>query len=302
MLATVDARLAKLGIELPPVGKPVANFVACVRTGRTLYLSGQIPSWNGQLRYVGRVGAEISPDDARAAARLSALNLLAQVKAFLGNLDRVTRVSQLQGFVNAVPGFTDHPAVVNGASDLLVEVFGEAIGKHARFAVGAGSLPFNVAVELAAVLEVAEGEPSDESRQVPSRRVDVFFYGLFMDQAVLRAKGLAPESPELAFVPGFALRIGQRATLVQQASGRVHGVVMSLTLAELQRLYADASVQAYEPQAVLAHLAGGGVTAALCYTLPHPPLTGEPNPEYVAQLRSVAQQVGLPAEYIALLQ
>jgi len=153
--ATIDDRLARLGIELPGVEKPVANFVPCVKVGPTLYVSGQIPSWNGQIRYVGRVGAEISVDDARAAARLCALNLLAQVKAFLGDLDRVTRVCQLQGFVNAVPGFTDHPVVLNGASDLLVEVFGQAVGRHARFAVGAGSLPFNVAVELAGVLEVA---------------------------------------------------------------------------------------------------------------------------------------------------
>jgi enamine deaminase RidA (YjgF/YER057c/UK114 family) len=98
-------------------------------------------------------------DDGRAAARLCGLNLIAQVKNFLGDLDRVTRVCQLQGFVNAVPGFTDHPAVVNGASDLLVEIFGDAVGRHTRFAVGAGSLPFNVAVELAAVLEVAGEEP-----------------------------------------------------------------------------------------------------------------------------------------------
>ena len=92
-------------------------------------------------------------DEARQAARLCALNILAQVNAFLGGLDRVARVCQVQGFVNAVPGFTDHPSVINGASDLFVEVFGDA-GRHARFAVGAGSLPFNVAVEVAAILEV----------------------------------------------------------------------------------------------------------------------------------------------------
>ena len=170
MPATIDARLARLGIELPAVGKPVANFVPCVKVGRTLYVSGQITSWNGQIRYVGRVGAEISLDDARAAARLCALNLLSQVRAYLGDLDRVTRVCQLQGFVNAVPGFTDHPAVLDGASDLLVEVFGEAVGRHARFAVGAGSLPFNVAVELAGVLEAAEGEFEIQPRLAPIAR------------------------------------------------------------------------------------------------------------------------------------
>jgi len=150
----IDARLEQLQVVLPAATKPVANFVPCLQTGNLLFVSGQIPTWNGELRYVGRVGAEIGVDDARAAARLCALNALAQARAFLGTLDRVKRVCQLQGFVNAVPEFTDHPAAVNGASDLFVEIFGEA-GKHARFAVGAGSLPFNVAVEVAAVLEVA---------------------------------------------------------------------------------------------------------------------------------------------------
>lgn len=137
---------------------------------------------------------------------------------------------------------------------------------------------------------------------MPSRRADVFFYGLFMDQDVLRAKGLAPAGAEIAFVPGFALRIGQRAALVPQASGRVHGVVMSLTLAELDRLYSEPSVQAYKPQAVLAHLSSGGVIAALCYNLPEPPSPGERNPEYATKLRSVGRKVGLPAEYVASVE
>jgi enamine deaminase RidA (YjgF/YER057c/UK114 family) len=155
MSVTIEARLRELKLELPAATKSVANFVPCVLSGRTLYVSGQITSWNGELRYVGRVGREVSVEEARAGARLCALNMLAQVKAFLGGLDRVSRICLVQGFVNAVPEFTDHPAVINGASDLLVELFGEA-GRHARFAVGAGSLPFNVAVELAAVLEVSE--------------------------------------------------------------------------------------------------------------------------------------------------
>ncbi len=151
---SIDDRLATLGIELPAAARPVANFVPCVQTGRLLYVSGQITAWNGTLRHIGRVGAEISPNEARTAARLCAVNVLAQAKSFLGGLRHVKRVCQLQGFVNAVPSFTDHPAVIDGASDLFVEVFGEAVGKHSRFAVGAGSLPFNVSVELAAVLEV----------------------------------------------------------------------------------------------------------------------------------------------------
>jgi hypothetical protein len=136
---------------------------------------------------------------------------------------------------------------------------------------------------------------------MPSRRADVFFYGLFMDQELLRARGLAPQGAALASVPGLALRIGQRAALVPHASGRVHGVVLSLTLEELERLYAEPSVQAYKPQAVLAELAGGGTVAALCYNLPVPPLPSERNPEYAARLRAVAERVGLPAEYVASL-
>jgi enamine deaminase RidA (YjgF/YER057c/UK114 family) len=152
--SNIDARLAQLKIELPTAARPVANFVPCVQAGSTLYVSGQVSSWNGEYRHVGRVGQEISLDEARSAARLCALNVLAQAKAFLGSLDRIRQVCVVQGFVNAVPEFAQHPAVINGASDLLVDIFGEAVGSHARFAVGAGSLPFNVAVEVAAVLEV----------------------------------------------------------------------------------------------------------------------------------------------------
>jgi enamine deaminase RidA (YjgF/YER057c/UK114 family) len=149
-----ESRLGRLNLELPPPMKPVANFVPCVQSGTLLFVSGQIPMWNGELRYVGKLGREISLEDGTAAAQLCALNLLAQVKSHLGDLSRVARLSMLQVFVNAVPEFTEHPAVANGASDLLVSLFGEAAGRHARFAVGVGSLPFNVAVELAATLEV----------------------------------------------------------------------------------------------------------------------------------------------------
>ena len=151
---TIDARLDALKVELPAAAAPVANFVGCVQLGHTLYISGQIPMWNGKILHVGKVGADISVSEARTAARVCALNTLAQAKAFLGGLDRVRRICQVQGFVNAIPEFGEHPAVINGASDLFVEVFGEAKGKHARFAVGAGSLPFNVAVEVAVVMEV----------------------------------------------------------------------------------------------------------------------------------------------------
>ena len=154
MAGKIEARLKDLKIELPKAAAPVANYVPAVLAGKLLFVSGQVTFWNGELKYQGKVGKEISLEDARAAARLAALNVLAQARAQLGSLDKVKRVVMVQGFVNAVPEFADHPKVVNGASDLFVEVFGEA-GKHARFAVGAGSLPVNVAVEVAAVLEIA---------------------------------------------------------------------------------------------------------------------------------------------------
>lgn len=150
----IEARLHDLRIQLPAATPPVANFVSCVQTGNLLFVSGQISSENGRIRYSGKVGREVPIAEAREAARLCALNVLAQAQSFLGHLDRVQRVCQLQVFVNAVPEFTEHSTVANGASDLLVEVFGDTAGAHARFAVGAGSLPFNVAVEVAAVLAV----------------------------------------------------------------------------------------------------------------------------------------------------
>jgi len=135
-----------------------------------------------------------------------------------------------------------------------------------------------------------------------SRTADVFFYGLFMDQELLRGKGLSPQRADLASVDGFALLIGQRAALVPRPGSRVHGVVVSLTLAELDRLYSEPSVRAYEPQAVLARLAAGGVIAALCYNLTKPPLPSERNPEYASKLRAVAEKMGLPADYVESIQ
>lgn len=156
MSDTIDRRLRELSIELPTAAAPVAKFVPCVLTGNTLFVSGQISSWNGETRYIGKVGKEISIDDARQAARLCALNILAQIRAHLGSLDRVSRMVMVQGFVNAIPEFTDHPRVINAASELFLDVFGDP-GRHARFALGAGSLPFNVACEIAAVVEVKTG-------------------------------------------------------------------------------------------------------------------------------------------------
>lgn len=155
MAGRIDAALAGLGLELPQAAAPVAAYVPAVQSGTTLYVSGQLPVWNGERRFVGKVGQEFSTAEGKEAAKLCALNLLAQAKAALGgDLDRITRVVKLGGFVNAGPDYHDHPAVINGASELMQAVFGDA-GKHARFAVGAPSLPFNVAVEVEAVFEVA---------------------------------------------------------------------------------------------------------------------------------------------------
>ena len=155
MTGRIDAKLKDLGIELPAPPTPVASYVPTVRTGNLVFISGQITAAPEGLKYVGTVGKEVSLEDGKAAARLCAINLLAQIKAACGgDLDRVTRCVKLSVFVNAVPGFTQHPEIANGASDLMVEVFGEA-GKHARAAMGAGSLPRNVACEVEAIFEIA---------------------------------------------------------------------------------------------------------------------------------------------------
>ncbi len=153
-MAAIDNRLKELGIELPVAAKPVANYVGWVRTGNLVFTAGQVPLKDGKIEFVGKVGAEYSTEDAAKAARLCALNVIAQVKdACGGDLDRVKRIVKVVGFVNGIPAFSQHPKVINGASDLFVEVFGEK-GKHARSAVGAGSLPLNVAVEVEAVAEI----------------------------------------------------------------------------------------------------------------------------------------------------
>lgn len=154
MAGKIDARLAELGIALPAAAAPVANYVAYVVSGNVVHVAGQLPVENGELKYAGAVGGGVSVEAGAAAARLCALNVIAQVKAACGgDLDRVTRVLKLNGFVNAPAGFTDQPKVVNGASDLMVDVFGEA-GRHARSAIGMGSLPFDASVEIDAMVEI----------------------------------------------------------------------------------------------------------------------------------------------------
>ena len=153
-MSEIDKRLAEIGIELPAPASPVANYVGWVRSGNFVFTSGQLPLRDGKLLHQGIVGQEVSVQDATQAARLCAINIIAQLKqACDGNLDRIRRIVKLVGFVNGAPGFDEHPEVINGASDLMVEVFGDK-GKHARAAVGAGSLPRNVPVEIDAVAEI----------------------------------------------------------------------------------------------------------------------------------------------------
>lgn len=155
MAGRIDARLAELNIELPKAAVPLAAYVPAVRTGNQLFISGQVPMWNGELRHVGKLGSDYGIEQGREAARTCALNIIAQAKLALdGDLDRIVRVVKLVGFVNSTGDFNDQPKVINGASELFGEVFGDA-GKHARSAVSAASLPFGVAVEVEAILEVA---------------------------------------------------------------------------------------------------------------------------------------------------
>ena len=154
MAGTVESRLQALGLSLPVAPAPVANYVPFHLTGNLLFISGQI-SRSGDGRVVsGKLGGDVDVAQGREAAKLCALNILAVAKAALGELDRISRVVKLTGFVNAVPAFTEHPQVVNGASDCLVEVLGDK-GRHTRSAVGMGSLPLDAAVEVEAIIEIS---------------------------------------------------------------------------------------------------------------------------------------------------
>jgi|TARA_R110000803_G_C11883875_1_gene310100 enamine deaminase RidA (YjgF/YER057c/UK114 family) len=154
MAGKIDAHLADLGITLPTATAPVANYVPYVISGNLVHISGQITMENGELKFVGKLGKDYQVEDGQKAARLCALNLVAQLKSAIGDLDKVTRVVKLNAFVNSDPAFTDQPKVVNGASDTMVEIFGDA-GKHARSAVGVASLPLGVAVEIDGIFEIA---------------------------------------------------------------------------------------------------------------------------------------------------
>lgn len=153
-MADIKKRLTELGIELPPTAKPAGAYVPALQYGSLVYTSGQVPVVDGKLRRTGKVGAEVSPEDAYDDARQCAINALAAIDGLVG-LDKVVRVIKVLGFVASDPSFTGQPKVINGASELLVEIFGDA-GQHARSAVGVAVLPIDSPVEVELIVEVAE--------------------------------------------------------------------------------------------------------------------------------------------------
>jgi enamine deaminase RidA (YjgF/YER057c/UK114 family) len=154
-MSKTDQRLAQLGITLPPPGAPGGNYVPFVLTGDLVFMAGQVARADGKMKFAGKVGRDLSVEQGQAAARLCALNLLAQLKvACNGDLDRVVQCVRVGGFVNCPPEFTEHPKVINGASDFLVEVLGDR-GKHARAAIGVAGLPMDSAVEVEAVFQLS---------------------------------------------------------------------------------------------------------------------------------------------------
>ena len=155
MAGRIEARLAELNIALPQAAKPAANYVPYVVSGPLVFVAGQVTLWNGEVRFVGKLGRDFTVEEGQQAARLCGLNLIAQARAACeGDLDRVVRCVKLTGFVNSMSDFTDQPKVMNGASDLMTEVFGES-GRHARAAIGVNALPLGVAVEVEGIFEIA---------------------------------------------------------------------------------------------------------------------------------------------------
>lgn len=154
-MSLVESKLRDMGLELPPTPKPVASYLPAMRTGNLVFTAGQLPRADGKLLAEGKVGAEVTPEAAAAAAQVCALNAISAVKSVIGDLDKVTRVVKVVVFVASAPDFTGQPLVANGASEFFQEVFGDK-GRHARSAVGAVSLPQNAAVEVEIIVEVAD--------------------------------------------------------------------------------------------------------------------------------------------------
>jgi enamine deaminase RidA (YjgF/YER057c/UK114 family) len=154
MADTAESRLAALGIALPAPGTPAANYIPTVITGKLLFISGQVSISRDGGKYIGKLGQDYTVEEGQKAARICAINLLGAMKAAVGDLDKIGRMIKLTGFVNALPEFEDAHKVINGASDLLVEVLGEQ-GRHSRSAIGVGTLPLGCAVEVEAIAEIA---------------------------------------------------------------------------------------------------------------------------------------------------
>ncbi|MGB6371760.1 MAG: RidA family protein [Atribacterota bacterium] len=151
----IEEKLNEMGIKIPEAAKPVFSYVPFRRVGNLIYISGQDCRVNGKLKYEGKVGRDVTEKEAYEAARITAINLLAILKSAIGNLDKVVKIVNLHGFVNSADGFVRQPMVINGASDLLIKVFGEK-GKHSRCALSANELPFNTPVEIEMIVEVKE--------------------------------------------------------------------------------------------------------------------------------------------------
>jgi enamine deaminase RidA (YjgF/YER057c/UK114 family) len=164
-----EARLKQLGIVLSAAPPAMANYVRAVRVGNLLFLSGHGPHKDGKLTFIGKVGRELSVEEGAQSARLVGLNLLASAREALGSLDRVKRVVKVLGMVNSADGLGDQPKVINGFSDLMVEVFGEA-GRHARSAVGMAELPMGISVEIEMILEVSDGAAAGARKTAPARK------------------------------------------------------------------------------------------------------------------------------------
>ena len=152
---SIEARLTKLGITLPEAPAAVAAYRPWIRTGNLIFTSGQLPFRDGEIAYAGKLGAEISEEDGYQAARQAALNALAQIKSATGDLDKVRMIVRIEGYVHSAEDFRGHPQVLNGASDLIAEIFGDR-GQHTRIALGINEMPLNAAVQLAMTVEVAD--------------------------------------------------------------------------------------------------------------------------------------------------
>ncbi len=151
----IEKLIEQKGYKLPPSSPPIASYVNGIVSGNLLFISGKLPLEDGRVRYAGKVGRELSLEDGYEAAKLCALHIIASAREILGDLDRIQRVLKVTGFVNVAPGWTDIPKIVNGASDLFVDIFGDR-GKHARSAVGVSELPLNACVEIEVVFEIKE--------------------------------------------------------------------------------------------------------------------------------------------------